>query len=428
MRINKLIALSLIILFAASMINSNMIESIHGQGRLAVTVQTDKETYQGGEPITISGYVSCADTGTKLQGAAVFVQVLRPDKSVASFPVLKTDSNGHYKNSTAFKKDADGTYTIDVTAKASGWQDGKAQTTVSVTPTEVQEETDTESSDESVVFQGDCETLGKYYDQFKEKEDKRTLDALEQALYNHYLNQLQNNGIVSNPESESERQNLPTKEEFIQFLEKDERLRPDLDTCFRIKQLLNVTDICRNQKFQNPRFSYSEFITWLEIIEVKNPGKTWNQLITKFHAHIYPADVKGFLGMVLFEDGAETSGYQTVQLFYNFVPKVIDFYGDTIDVAHSFAAFRAVLNRKYSINRWFWLRVNTNWGDFAQVATHNMWKSFTFRGWPFYSVDHSFCPPSQERGNVFGNWLVNMYEKYGDEPLSKAYASAYRPR
>lgn len=179
------------------------------------------------------------------------------------------------------------------------------------------------------------------------------------------------------------------------------------------EQEKNIQKKCRTP---NQIFSPEELITYLKIVENKNPSATWKHIIAKLHVEEYAVDVNRRVpgtNIKLFLNGPDTNGFEKVSLACKNPPKfLVTKDGIKIDVAHSYAGLRSDLNRVNPITRPLMRLVNTHLGDFWQVAT---------------SLNTNYAPPDQLRGNSMGIWLARYYLNKENEgkPLSEAYRAYF---
>ena len=151
-----------------------------------------------------------------------------------------------------------------------------------------------------------------------------------------------------------------------------------------------------------------EFLIYLKMLEKRNPGKSRAQIIAALHDADYGSDRSlglPILGTPLFNDGAETKGWEGVDLICKvkiknkiepFVPKfVFTKDGKKIDIGHAFAGLRSDLNRKDKTSAWsrFMGEANTSFGDAWQIA---------FDG-------PSKFPLDQFLGDILGRNLANKF-------------------
>jgi len=194
---------------------------------------------------------------------------------------------------------------------------------------------------------------------------------------------------------------------------------------------LSLRDRCQSlrhyqQSGNTLRASRQQFISYLRIVENRNPRKNWKQIITALHSAAYQDDTSRslpILGYPLFIWGEDTSGYKQVDLVcyvnikgqkYPFIPKfVYNNLGKEADLAHGYAGLRSDLNRGDSnyFAKNFMRAANTNFGDYWQV----------------YFDGISKFPMNQLRGNLVGVYLSAFYRKPSNQniPLSKAFKSFF---
>jgi len=99
------------------------------QSRLQVTVSTDKESYQAGEPVMISGYVTLG-ASLSVGNANVSLTILDPAGETIHIASVTTDEVGSYSENFTLSSNAmEGTYTVYSAASLPGY----SQTVATVT-------------------------------------------------------------------------------------------------------------------------------------------------------------------------------------------------------------------------------------------------------------------------------------------------------
>ena len=117
-----------------------------------------------------------------------------------------------------------------------------------------------------------------------------------------------------------------------------------------------------------------ELVGYLQKIERLNPGKSWQQIMTRLHHHAYPYDGNtAMYGIPLFAEGPDNENWQDVQLPTDEqLPRyIIDENGELINFKHALAGLRASMNRD-RVDRALWMRINTYYGDQYQVWNERM--------------------------------------------------------
>ena len=201
---------------------------------------------------------------------------------------------------------------------------------------------------------------------------------------------------------------------------------------------------------KNQRLTTCEFLVYVKKVEQLNPDMGWQQIVTALHHGIYAADTHlSFFGVDLFVDGKANAGWQRANLPRG-SPKWIESTGGTvIDIGHSYAGARAMINRNQA-SSWVMSRVNTGWGDQTQVLQDKM-EGVAGRTWgnvewawnqlPLVGSDAGEkaakeriqksklqydnawrnLPPDQERGNAGGLYLRSWFVSNSGGKLSDAY-------
>lgn len=97
-------------------------------GALVVTVDTDQDTYTTGDTAYIT--VSVTDGASAVSGASVSMRLTTPKGKVYTESGT-TDTNGDavFDHYVFTRRDGSGTYAVDTTASATGYEDGTASTT-----------------------------------------------------------------------------------------------------------------------------------------------------------------------------------------------------------------------------------------------------------------------------------------------------------
>ncbi|MFH1467984.1 MAG: hypothetical protein ABIO70_26595 [Pseudomonadota bacterium] len=198
------------------------------------------------------------------------------------------------------------------------------------------------------------------------------------------------------------------------------------------------------------RLTSCEFLVYVKKVEQINPDMGWQQLTTALHQGIYAADTKlNFFGVDLFVDGKDNAGWEKANLPYGSPKWIESSGGSVIDIGHSYAGLRAVLNRNQA-SSYFMSRVNTQWGDQTQVIQDKV-EGAAGRAWgnaewawnqiPLVGSDEgekaanerimkakiqyqnaqNNLPPDQERGNAGGLYLRSWFISNPTGTLSDAY-------
>jgi hypothetical protein len=210
-----------------------------------------------------------------------------------------------------------------------------------------------------------------------------------------------------------------------------------------------------NKTLQDP-LTPCEMIYYLRKIEDANPRYDWRQIISKLHRKSYPKDIDlQPLGVTLFLEGKENEGYEKVNTFeseVSAVPKFInDDEGRMIDVAHSYAGLRSLVNRG-NASSYFVGKMNTQWGDYYQIgmgikdgtldtaggSIKSAWYTLTQNDADkakadkqitdgIHSITHAgdWLPPDQERGNELGMKLIDFFKTHPKSKLSEAYKAMF---
>jgi len=102
------------------------------QDELRVSISTDKEKYDRGDEVRISGLVKL-NLGASVAGATVSLSVLDPAGEEVHAAVMNTDQAGRYaENFTLPSIAVEGTYTVYATASMTGYKDAYATVTFTV--------------------------------------------------------------------------------------------------------------------------------------------------------------------------------------------------------------------------------------------------------------------------------------------------------
>lgn len=198
------------------------------------------------------------------------------------------------------------------------------------------------------------------------------------------------------------------------------------------------------------RLNTCEFLVYVDKVEQLNRDMGWQQVTTALHHGIYAADTHlGFFGVDLFVDGPGNAGWQKVNLPWGSPRWIESSGGSVIDIGHSYAGARAMINRNQA-SSWVMSRVNTGWGDQTQVLQDQV-EGVAGRAWgnvewawnqlPLVGTDggekaanerimkaklqydnaRNNLPPDQERGNAGGLYLRSWFVSNPGGKLSDAY-------
>jgi uncharacterized membrane protein len=103
--------------------------TLHQKGRLTVSVLTERERYQRGDSVGVSGYVKL-NSGESVANATVNLYVTDPLGNETRVTHVRTDPNGRYwDNFTIASSAVDGTYTVYVVANATSYRESFGQVT-----------------------------------------------------------------------------------------------------------------------------------------------------------------------------------------------------------------------------------------------------------------------------------------------------------
>jgi hypothetical protein len=176
-----------------------------------------------------------------------------------------------------------------------------------------------------------------------------------------------------------------------------------------------------------------EFLEWMREFEQLNSSMTWRQLATYLHAQFYYFDLPTvILGIPLFQHGLQSQDAGDAE-WKTPPPKWLTAPYGKIDLAHSYAALRAILDRGLG-SGWAMSLINTYLGDlyqefgvltFAAKAVPRA-KGAVRQDHLDYVKDVSgkFMPRDQAAGNFLG--LLMVYEMSHCSRLSEGYARALR--
>lgn len=176
----------------------------------------------------------------------------------------------------------------------------------------------------------------------------------------------------------------------------------------------------------------AQYLLYIRTLEKLNPQFNWRHIITALHWALYGDKDDASL---LFAEGPENSGWNgdwganaapgvdlgwkssTRQEKLLGTPRVMVLKdGRRVDMAHVYAGLRGGLNR-WGPNRWVFERVNTTWGDNAQVAFHFVMDLDT-------GSSARWKPPQQALGNSLALVLGRILRDNPAMQLSEALEQA----
>jgi uncharacterized membrane protein len=109
--------------------SSTSTTTVQQQRRLTVSVSTERESYQKGDSVSVSGYVKL-ESGESVANATVTLHVTDPLGNETHVSLASTDSNGRYwHNFTVPSNALDGTYTVYAVADAVPYRESFGQVT-----------------------------------------------------------------------------------------------------------------------------------------------------------------------------------------------------------------------------------------------------------------------------------------------------------
>jgi len=107
----------------------------YGANQLSVTVSTDKESYDPGEAVLITGRVLDAESLNGVALAGVSIQVNDPSGKATHVGWILSTTDGYYEDQFIAQDDSmDGGYSIYVTASKPGYADATAQAGCIIAP------------------------------------------------------------------------------------------------------------------------------------------------------------------------------------------------------------------------------------------------------------------------------------------------------
>jgi hypothetical protein len=117
--------------------SSTTTATVQQQRRLTVSVSTERESYQKGDSVGISGYVKL-NSGVSVVNATVTLHVTDPLGNETHVSLASTDPNGRYwDNFTLSSSAADGTYTVYAVADVVTYRESFGQVTFVVGASDV---------------------------------------------------------------------------------------------------------------------------------------------------------------------------------------------------------------------------------------------------------------------------------------------------
>lgn len=128
--------LSLILMFSITIFSTISLEmlNVEAQQSLQLQVKVDKEIYDSGEIVRISGIVSLSN-GTGVANALVSIQVMGPDDAVYHIALVYSNDTGGFLDEYRTPDEApNGLYTAYIKASKVGFEDAQSQVEYSVIP------------------------------------------------------------------------------------------------------------------------------------------------------------------------------------------------------------------------------------------------------------------------------------------------------